>query len=94
MAEFMTDEDLEALKTAAGPETANAGVGTQLQVCRGEWRQRLHFFEFVRMSVAEKSSLLCGNCFTVTACIFNSLEHHHVHRHATQQNSWPGLIRA
>lgn len=35
MAEFMTDEDLEALKTAVDPETANAGQDTRIQVSRG-----------------------------------------------------------
>lgn len=36
MAEFMTDEDLEALKTPANSVTASAGPRTQLQVCRRE----------------------------------------------------------
>ena len=33
MAEFMTDEDLEALKTDVDAETAYAGQDTRLQVC-------------------------------------------------------------
>ena len=33
MAEFMTDEDLEALKTDAGTETPSAGQDAGLQVC-------------------------------------------------------------
>ena len=33
MAEIMTDEDLEALKTDVVAETPNAGLNTRLQVC-------------------------------------------------------------
>ena len=33
MAEFMTDEDLEALKTDVVAGTPNAGLDTRLQVC-------------------------------------------------------------
>lgn len=75
MAEFMTDEDLEALKTAADPETANAGQDNRLQVRRGNDVSSC-ISEHLMMSVAEEASCFVALALrhnTVTACIFNSL---------------------
>lgn len=42
MADFMTDEDLEALKTDAHPHRTDAGHSTGVQASAEEHQQRLH----------------------------------------------------
>ena len=43
MAEFMTDEDLEALKADADGETADPGQNTGAQVGEQERQHQLHY---------------------------------------------------